>query len=196
MIEVDFKVDPEDLAKIEKLINRLPDELVGLKTLGAYKSALRPSLNEVRDTLRRGTGTLAKSYRIEKGKKSKDGNVYVVVRSNPRARLDTQVQVPTDSGVYSYRVIRQPVYYNHLIQGGTSPGTRTVRSTLSRTGGRARRFNVLTDSGQVFQMKQIRHPGSDAIPAVENSWKSNSDEAYRRVIDYLIGQIEKLFRRA
>ena len=196
MIQVDFKVAPEDLQKIQKLINRLPDEAVGAKTASAYRSALGPARDDIRDILRRGTGTLAKSYRIEKGRKSRDGNVYMVLRSNPRTRLDTSVDVPTESGVYSFRLIRQPLFYNHLVQGGTSPGTRSVRAGLSRNGRRARRFNILSDSGEVLQTKSIRHPGTDALPAVENSWKHNGDEAYNRVITFLVKQIKKLYRNA
>jgi hypothetical protein len=152
-----IKVNQAGLDRLSRAIRLLPEKAAGRRVMVGMKRAMRPVRDDARDAVESRSGALRKSIHVVNGKRSKEGNPYVVVRVNPK----TSVQYSDGTGA---TITRVPKTYLHWIIDGVYKGVRT-----SATG-----FVIYDgETGRPLRVKKISHPGIDGVDIFGDAFKRN-----------------------
>lgn len=165
-------VNQRGLDEISKIIRDLPEKVAGRRVLVGMKRALKKPRDLARDAVEPVSGALRKSIHVVNGRRSREGNPYVVLRVNPRTKVQYQNPITGEM------ITREPKNYLHWILGGVEAGPR-----------KSERGFVVYDweSGQPMRIKTIQHPGYDGRDIFGDAW----DKTLPIVLSTTFGEIQK-----
>jgi hypothetical protein len=158
----------------EKMTEILPDKIAGQKLGAAYRYALKPTLNKMRENLppnRTGRLWYATALTVSSSKDIKQ--MYALV--GPRRKRN---------------VWNQQGWHAHLVEKGVKPHVITA--------GRGKLMPIFTKSGFTGKFaKKIMHPGSRAFKPFQNSidatWGQVGNRASDKVAKIMREEIDNIW---
>lgn len=182
-------VDKEGVRKIFSALDDLELKLGDRALITAMKRAMKPSVAAAKSNAPRRSGSLARSLHVIKGKMSRQGSPYVIMRVNPKSQLiDSKGKKVTkkriiESKGYLQTSVRTPGRYLHWTLIGTRSGTRTTQK---------KGFVVYNDQGRPMRVKKIQHPGFTGRDWIQDSWNQTRTLAFNGFLPELQKRVNEV----
>jgi len=181
-----------DKASVQRIFSALDDlELrMGDRALvTAMKRAMKPTVTAAKNNAPRRSGSLARSLHVIKGRESRQGSPYVIMRVNPKSQIiddrgrKVTKKMRIESKGYLKTSVRTPARYLHWTLLGTRPGTRTTQKTG---------FVVYNDQGRPMRVKKIQHPGFRGQDWLQDSWDATKQIAFNGFLPELQKRVQEV----